>query len=37
MQGVDINIKDLTSIAIASNSGGGKSYLIYQFCYILKK
>ena len=37
MQGVDINIKDLTSIAIASNSGGGKSYLIYQFLLYFKE
>ena len=37
MQGLNINLNGLTSIAIASSSGGGKSYLINQFLKYFKK
>ncbi len=37
MSGVNFKIEDLTSIAIASTSGGGKSYLIHQFLMFFKK
>ena len=37
MTGIDFKMEDLTSIAIASTSGGGKSYLINQFLIYLKK
>lgn len=37
MTGIEFSMKDLTSIAIASTSGGGKSYLIHQFLFYFKK
>ena len=38
MNGVEgISMKNLTSIAISSTSGGGKSYLIHQFLIYFKK
>lgn len=37
MTGINFKMEDLTSIAIASTSGGGKSYLINQFLIYFKK
>lgn len=37
MSGIDFTMNDLTSVAISSTSGGGKSYLINQFLIYFKK